>query len=160
MNLVHTWYVRGLVALLIVGHALSFLFATSLTLAYRSNYSGLTEWLGTFTPGGDYRRLIPLMNVTPWWLHTLWVAASVLFLVAAWLVLRNRRAALPVFAAALILGTAGNVISQALPSYEEVFAFLGPGIMRDYVIAGAVSLLVAAVLWQTARPRIPAHVKS
>ena len=33
-------------------------------------------------PGDDYRRLIPLMEAVPAWLHALWVAAALCYLVA------------------------------------------------------------------------------
>ncbi len=120
MNVLHTWYVRGFLALLILSQALSMLFATVLTAAYRLQYVGVATFLGAFTPGDDYRRFIPLMDATPWWLHGLWVAASVLFFVSAWQLVQDRAAAFPLFAVAWILGTAGNLISGALPSYREV----------------------------------------
>ena len=80
--------------------ALSMLFATALTLAYRLHYVRGAAFLGTFTPGDDYRRFIPLMDATPWWIHTLWVTAAVLFVACAVQLLRKRRAAFLLFAAA------------------------------------------------------------
>lgn len=69
MNMIHMWYARGLLALLIVEQALSFLFVTALTLAYRLHYPEVAKSLGGFTPGDDYRRFVPLMDTTPWWLQ-------------------------------------------------------------------------------------------
>ena len=106
--LLRTWQARGLLSLLILTQALSFLFATALTAAYRLRSLRLAAFLGGFTPGDDYRRFIPLMEATPFWLHALWVAASVSFLVSAWLLLKNRPAAFSAFAAGWILGTAGK----------------------------------------------------
>jgi hypothetical protein len=150
MNLLHTWYARGFLALLILGQALNMLFATVLTRAYRLDYVGVATFLGGFTPGEDYRRFIPLMDATPWWLHGLWVAASVLFFFSAWQLIRDRSAAFPLFAAALILGTAGDLISRSLPAYRQAFSFSAPLFTRDYLIPAAtalVPLLVAAALW-------------
>ena len=154
MNVLHTWYVRGFLALLILSQALSMLFATVLTAAYRLQYVGVATFLGTFTPGDDYRRFIPLMDATPWWLHALWVAASVLFVASAGQLLRDRAAAFPLFAAAWILGEAGNLISRTLPFYREAFSFSEPLFTRDYlipVLTTTVPVLVAAALWAHGR---------
>ena len=150
MSLLNTWYARGLLALLIVGQAVSFLFATALTLSYRLNYLRGARSLGGFTPGDDYRRFIPLIEATPWWIHALWVAASLLFLVSAVQLLRNRSAAFLAFAAGWVLGTVGNLISQATPEYRHAFSFPTPMFTRDYLIPAAVALLpllIAAALW-------------
>ena len=154
MNLIGMWYVRAFLALLIAGEVLSMLFATVLTAAYRLRYLGVATFIGGFTPGDDYRRFIPLMNATPWWLHGLWVAAAVLFFASGWQLLRNSRAAFPLFAAAWILGTAGNLISQSLPAYREVFSFPAPLFTRDYLIPVTTTLLpvlIAAALWAHGR---------
>ncbi len=150
MKVIHTWYARLLLTLLIASQVLSMLFATVLTAAYRLHFLGVAAFLGGFTPGDDYRRFIPLMDATPWWIHGLWVAASVLFLVSAWQLLRNSRAAFPLFAAAWVLGAVGNLISQSMPIYREVFSFPAPMFTRDYLIPAATALvpvLIAAGLW-------------
>lgn len=154
MNVLQTWYARGLLTLLIVGQVLSMLFATVLTAAYRLHYLRVARFLGGVTPGDDYRRFIPLMNSTPWWIHGLWIAASVLLFASGWQLLRNRSAAFPVFAAAWVLGAAGNLISQSTPAYREVFSFPVPSFPRDYLIPAATALLpvlIAAALWAHGR---------
>lgn len=154
MDVMHTWYARGVLALLIVSQALSFLFATVLTAAYRLHYLRVATFLGGFAPGDDYRRFIPLMDATPWSVHGLWVSASLLFFVSAWQLLRNRPAAFPVFAAAWILGAAGNLMSRAIPAYREVFAFPEPLFTRDYLlpaVGALVPALIAAALWARSR---------
>lgn len=154
MNVIHTWYARGLLTLLIGTQVLSMLFATVLTAAYRLHYLGVAALLGGFTPGDDYHRFIPLMDATPWWIHGLWVAASVLFFVSAVQLLRNRRAAFPLFAAAWVLGAVGNLISQSMPAYREAFSFPAPLFTRDYLIPAVTALVpvfIAAALWAHAR---------
>jgi Na+/glutamate symporter len=102
------------------------------------------------TPGDDYRRFIPLIDATPWWLHALWMAASVLFVASAWQLLRDRDAAFPLFGMALTAGTIGNAIARALPAYREAFSFSSPLLMRDCVIPIAsvvVPLVVVSALW-------------
>ena len=153
MKVIHTWYARGFLTLLILGQVLSMLFATVMTTAYRLHYLGVAALLGGFTPGDDYRRFIPLMNATPWWIHGLWVAAAVLFFTSWWQLVRNRPA-FSLFAAAGVLGTAGNLISQSMPAYREAFSFPAPLLTRDYLIPIATALvpvLIAAALWAHGR---------
>lgn len=154
MNAIDMWYARAFLALLIGGEVLNMLFATVLSAAYRFHYLGVAGFLGGFTPGDDYRRFIPLMNATPWWMHGLWVAAGVLFFVAAVQLLRNRRSAFPLFAAAWVLGAVGNLISQSMPVYKEVFSFSAPLFKRDYLIPAATALVpvfIAIALWAHGR---------
>lgn len=152
--LLGTWYVRVLLAALILTQVASFLFATALTVAYRGHHLGMAAFLGGFTPGDDYRRFAPLMEQPSWELHALWVAASLLFLAAAVGMLRRRVAAFPLFAAAWALGTLGNLIAESSPVYRQVFSFPQPAPMRDYVIPAASALLpmaIAVALWVHAR---------
>ena len=154
MNLLHTWYVRGFLTLLILGEVLNMLFATVLTAAYRLHYVRVATFLGAFTPGDDYRRFIPLMDATSWWLDGLWVAAAVLFFASGWQLLRNSRAAFLLFAAAWVLGTVGNLIAQSSPAYRVAFSFPEPLFTRDYLIPAATALvpvLIAAALWAHGR---------
>lgn len=159
MNVLHTWYARGLLALLIATQVLSMLFATVLTLAFRLHHLGVAAFLGGLTPGDDYRRFIPLMDATPWWNHGLWVAASGLFFASAWQLLRDRPSAFPFFGAAWILGAAGNMISGVTPEYREVFSYPEPLFTRDYLVpavAALVPVFIAAALWAHGRCSLPA----
>ena len=153
LDVMHTWYVRGLLTLLIVVEVVHMLFAPVLYTAYCLQYLRVAEFLGGFTPGDDYRRFIPLMNAAPW-LNWLWVAAGLLFLLSAWQFLRNSQAAFPLFAAAWVLGTAGDLLVQSLPAYREAFSFPEPLFTRDYLIPAAAALapvLIAAALWAHGR---------
>ena len=153
-TVLNTWYARVFLTLLLLGEALNMLFAPVLTAAYHLHYLRVAAFLGGFTPGDDYRRLIPLMNAAPW-MHGFWVAASVLFLASAWQVVRKNRSALPLFAAAWMLGATGDFIAQAMPAYREAFSFPTPMFTRDYLIPTATALaplFIAAALW--ARDRI------
>ncbi len=154
MNVVQTSFARGLLALLIAGQVLSMLFATVLTAVYRLQALRVAAFLGGFTPGDDYRRFIPLMDATPWWIHALWVGASVLFFASGWQLLRKRQVAFPLFAAAWFLGAVGNAISQSMPAYREAFSFPAPLFARDYLIPAVTALvpaLIAAALWAHGR---------
>lgn len=154
VNLIQTRGVRLLLALLILGQAAGLLFATALTIAYRLHYLGVARSLGAFTPGDDYRRFIPLMDATPWWLHGLLIAGSMLYLLAGRELLRNRRTAFLLFAAAWIAGAAGELIRHAMPEYRAAFSFPTPRFKRDILIPttqALVPVLVAAVLWARRR---------
>ena len=145
---------RAILVPAIVCEALSMLFATALTIAHRIHDLNVAAFLGAFTPGDDYRRFIPLMDATPWWIHALWVAAAVLLLACAVKFIRKRRAAFPLFAVAWILGTAGNLISQSIPAYRAAFSFPAPVFLRDYFIPAVTALvpvLIALALWAHSR---------
>lgn len=154
MDVLQTVWARGFLMLLICGKVLDMLFATVLTSAYRLHKLGVAAFLGGFTPGDDYRRFIPLMETVPWWIHGMWVGASMLFAASGWQLFRKRRAAFPLFAAGWVLGGAGNWISQSLPASREVFSFPAPLFTRDYLIPAVTTLLpmlIAAALWAHGR---------
>ncbi len=154
MSIMNSGWVRAILVPAIVCEALSMLFATALTVAYRIHDPGSAAFLGAFTPGDDYRRFIPLMDATPWWIHALWVTAAVLFAACAVQLLRKRRAAFLLFAAAWVLGAAGNLISQSMPAYRRAFSFPSPLFLRDYFIPAVTALvpvLIALALWAHSR---------
>jgi hypothetical protein len=154
MDAFRTWRARAILAIPIFWLVISFLFATALALAVRLGSPGAAEFLGGFTPGHDYRRFIPLIEATPWWIHGLWVSASMLFFASAWELLRNRAAAFGLFSAAWIVGTTGNLISQSMPAHRAVFSFPTPSFARDFLlpaVAVIVPALIAAALWAHAR---------
>jgi hypothetical protein len=51
-------------------------------LSYKFGALGLTQFLGLRTEGDDYRRFIPLMNVTPAWEPVVSLLASAFYLAA------------------------------------------------------------------------------
>ncbi len=150
MDLIHAPGVRWLLAVVVGLQAVPLLFATVLTVAWRFGFSGVAGLLGGFTPGDDYRRLIPLMSATPWWLHLLWVTGACLCVVAGWKLLRRSRAAFPIFATAWILASVANLVGRAMPEYREAFSFSTPLFTRDYLIPAMqalVPVLLAVALW-------------
>jgi hypothetical protein len=73
---VDTPALRMLASALLAFKAFDAIFATALTLTYRSGAVHLLEPLGRLTAGGDYTRLIPLIEAVPDWLHALTVLAG------------------------------------------------------------------------------------
>ncbi|MCA1828462.1 MAG: hypothetical protein ABR567_10135 [Myxococcales bacterium] len=153
-TLLHTPTARGLLAVAVLTQVLAFLFATALTLAVRLEHLRIAAFLGKFTPGDDYRRFIPLIDATPWWIHVLWITASALFLACAIALLLDRRAAFAAFAAAWPLGAIGNWISESTPVYRQTFSFPAPSFARDVAIPAAAAIvpaMIAVALWIHAR---------
>lgn len=143
------WF-RIALGVVILGRAVDLLFATLLTLAYRAHWLGLARFLGAFTPGGDYRRLVPLLDSTPWYVHALWLGGAMLSLVAAGQLLRNRATAFLTFAAGCALGAAGEIIGQRLPEFRAVFASTPQQVFRDNLASTvriAALVLVGVALW-------------
>lgn len=157
MNLFHTRAARLVLVLPVIFLSVQEFFAPVLTLAYRLHDTGAAKMMGGFTPGGDYRRFIPVMDATPLALQVLWAAAGVLFLVSAWLLLRNNRATFQFFLCALALSLIGSLFAHTLPAYREAFSFSPPNFRRDVLMPAAqmvLPFLVAAVLWRMTR-RVP-----
>src|SRR4030065_1800530 len=100
MNTLSSLFVRLVLVALIGFKALDGCFATILTFTYRAGLLGAAERIGQLTPGDDYRRVIPLMEAVPLWLHGLMIFAGFLYLVGIVLLLwRRRRAHIPVLSA-------------------------------------------------------------
>jgi len=103
---------RYLLGALIGAYALFSLFPIATDAAFK---------LGMFdNPTGEVARMIPLWQATAWWHLALWLVVVALFLVAAWRLLRGRRATAP-YAAAFILDMALWATMKTLPAYGQVF---------------------------------------
>ncbi len=148
MKVIDSWPVRWLLVAVIGCNALDTLFAPILAVAWRSHHLGVAAFLGGFTPGDDYRRFIPLMDALPGWVIALQCIAGALFLVSAWKVLRDRRAAFAPFAAALILAVVTWCFQKRIPVYDTLFS--ARHLQGDYVIFGILTLL-GVVLWHVSR---------
>src|SRR5258708_37469607 len=79
------------------------LFAPMMVVSYRLGDIGVTGTLGGLTPGDDYRRFIPLMDTANELPLSLWSVSGILFIAAAWQLVRTRRAAFGLFALAYVL---------------------------------------------------------
>jgi hypothetical protein len=133
------------------------LLPAALTIAYRSERLGLAQWLAGFTPGDDYRRFIPLMDVIPTWMHVLaGVAGSLYLLAIGMLLFRNVRAYVPVliaFAIEVIAHFLGKPIIEA----SGVVVHPNESILVSVVFPFVLPLLLAGVLWWAARPAPRPH---
>lgn len=147
LKLLNSIWARSALVLLLGFKVFDDVFATLLTLAYRSRAAGAAELLGSQTPGDDYLRLVPLMNAVPAWLHGLWVLAAGLYVAAiASIVLRKGQAYLFVivaFATEMLAQTLGRPILAA----SGVVVNPNPSILASVVIPIVLPLGLALALW-------------
>jgi len=139
--------------------ALDDFFATAITVAYKMNAIGIAERLGRATPGDDYRRLIPLMDAVPWWLHGLWVVAGVLYLVAIVRLLGRASLAHVIVLAALSCEIAASQLGRPIVEATGIVVNPNPSIFATVVLPMILPLLVAAALWAN-RPAAPSLTQS
>ena len=149
-SMLQTWYVRLGVAGLIALLACREFFAPLLIFAYRMHYLGLAHFLGLRTAGDDYRRLIPVMDATPYWLPVLWVAAGLLFLIALWRMLCRSEGSALLFFLAFGLDLVGAVMAKSIEASTGVV--VTPNILVR--AAGEVLMLSTGfLLWRMTRRR-------
>ena len=120
-------------------------FATALTLAWRTDALGLATRLGQATAGEDFRRLIPLMQATPWFIHAQWVAAAVLYACAIAATTFNTRRASLLVAAGVALDAVAEVMSRPIVAATGVEVTPGRSPI-GHALPFAISLVVAFAL--------------
>jgi hypothetical protein len=153
---------RSVLALMIGFEAFQALFAPMMVFSYRLGDIGVTRTLGGLTPGDDYRRFIPLMDTANELPLSLWSVSGILFIAAAWQLVRTRWAAFGLFALAYVLSLIGSGVGTLIPDYSDAsrraFTFAQPNFRRDVLIPVASALLtivVGTVLWWSSSPRVP-----
>ena len=143
---------RALVFLLVAYGAFSSLFDAALGLSYRLHFPRIAEFFGSFTPGDDYRRFIPVFDAIPSWALGLSLVAGLLYLASVWPLLRARRELFPIFATAVAVDLIHYAVLRSIPAYAEL---MGPGhIHMEYVLYGFL-LVGGGIAWWVARP--PQH---
>jgi hypothetical protein len=158
MSTLSSLFVRLVLAALIAFKALDACFATILTFTYRAGLLGAAEQIGQLTAGDDYRRLIPLMEAVPLWVHGLMVLAGILYLTAGVSELFvARRAYLPMLAGFVIEVTAAFV-SRPIIQATGVVVNPNPSILITLCIPYLLPLFLVLVLWLQA-PRAEAATK-
>jgi hypothetical protein len=150
--------VRVLLALPVLFAASQAIFAQCLTLAWRMRASAYTEAAGSLTPGDDYRRFIPLMQMAPDWYLVAGFVAGALIVIAAVQLIRKRPSAPWFFVAGMAVETLNEGAFHLLPGYREaaqqVWHFTNANPMRDVWIPLAGYLLpifLAVALWLAVR---------
>jgi hypothetical protein len=144
--------VRLMVALPLLFQALDDLLATLGTIAYRTGALELAERLGRFTPGDNYRRLIPLMEAVPAWLHGLWLLAGALYIIAIARFVRRRGAAHVLVLLALGAEILARAFGRPIIAATGVVANPNPSLIAT-ILPLAFPLVIAGLFWKASRCR-------
>src|SRR5437867_2590365 len=122
MDILNTRFARWTLTLSIAFQAVLSFFSLLLPLSYRLGLTGITSMLGQLTQGHDYRRFIPLMEAMPVGLLGLSALSCVLYLTAAWLLVRQRATSFLAFAAALAISLVRWSIVARIPADHQVLS--------------------------------------
>jgi hypothetical protein len=154
--------IRGLLMLPLLFEVMQALFAQTMTLAWRLRATPVLGVMGAQTPGGDYHRFIPLLQLVPDWYMAGGFLAGALVLASAVQLVRRRPSAVIFFIAGIAVGLAAEALVHTVPGYNDaarqVFHFKDARTMRDMVIPIATQLVpafIACSLWLATRGTRP-----
>ena len=122
-----------------------------MTAAYRLGALGFTDSLGRVTPGDDYRRLIPLMEAIPGWLHVMLAAAGTCYLVTAILLVARRRRAAWVLLAAVTIECSAGTLARPILASVGVTVTSNPSLVAAVLLPVVFPLVLAAAAWSGSR---------
>lgn len=142
--------VRLAMVLFLLLQALDDLFATALTIAYRTGAFNLAEGLGRSTPGDDYRRLIPLMEAAPAWLHGLWIFAGILYLAVTLQILLRKGAPHVLLFLAIGVEIAARGLGRPIIAATGIVVNQSPSLLV-LLLPFVLPLFIAGVLWRASR---------
>jgi hypothetical protein len=145
-------FVRLSMAFFLLFQALDDIFATTLTMAYRTGAFNLAEGLGRSAPGDDYRRLIPLMEAAPLWLHGLWALASILYLVAISQILFRKRSPHITLFLAIAVEVAARGLGRPIIEATGIVVNPNPSLFA-LLLPFVLPLLIGGLLWRAHRYR-------
>jgi hypothetical protein len=146
--------VQAIIVLIAACGAFSASFPTLLTIAYRLQALGAAEGLGGLTAGDDYRRLIPLMEAVPAWLHVMMVAAGACYLAAMACVVRRRRAAAFLLVLAVGIERTADLLGRPIAEAVGVVAVPNPSVLAAVILPVVLPLLTALAAWSGSASRI------
>jgi hypothetical protein len=150
LHLLDNTPIRAAGVLLALFSAFGAMFPSIITLAYRMR-SGMLEGLGRMTPGDDYRRLVPLMNAIPDWLHVLTLAAGACYVVAALCLLRRRRSAYVALLLAVALELSAERLTRPIAASVNVVVVADPSLLSAVLLPVVLPLLLAFASWSGTR---------
>jgi len=143
--------VRAVGAFMATFRAFGAVFPTLLTIAYYRGAVGMTESLGSMTAGDDYRRLVPLMEAIPSWVHALATAEGACYLVGAVCLLVRRRAAYIALLFGVSLELVLTLFGRSLQAEVGVAAVPNPSFLAAVILPFALPLLLAFAAWSGSR---------
>jgi hypothetical protein len=137
-------------------------FAQTMTLAWRLGATGVLGVMGAQTPGDDYHRFIPLLQLVPDWYVAAGFVAGALVLASAVQLVRRRPSAVILFVAGIVVGIVAETLVHTVPGYNDaarqVFQFKDVNTVRDMVIPIAtqsIPVFIAVSLWLATRGTRP-----
>ena len=125
--------------------AVQSLFNGSFVLAYKLRLLGITQFLGLRTEGDDYRRFVPILDLTPAWEGALELALCAVYFTVCVQVLRRQRIAFGALATAVLLATGLWAYNESSPVFVQDFSSAAR--LRDLLMI-AVTALLALLLWR------------
>lgn len=150
--------VRGLLLVPLLFEVVQEVFAQTMTLAWRLDAKGVLRMLGAQTPGDDYHRFIPLLQLVPDWYIVTGFLAGTLVLASAVQLVRRRPSAVMLFVAGIVVGIVAEALVHRIQPFnhaaQQVFHFREVRTMRDILIPIATQmmpLLIACSLWLATR---------
>lgn len=117
---------------------------TALTLAYTTRES-LASALGQLTPGDDYRRLVPLIEALPMWLHAMLAAAALCYALAGVSTLRRRSTAAGLWLLGVVLEQGASFAARPVLAQVGIVVVPHPSIAAALVLPVIMPLLFATV---------------
>jgi hypothetical protein len=157
---------RGLLILPLLFEVMQAVFAQTMSLAWRLGATGVLGVMGAQTPGDDYHRFIPLLQLVPDWYIVSGFLAGALVLASAVQLVRRRSSAVMLFVAGIVVGIVAEALVHMNPPFnhaaQQVFQFKEVNTMRDLVIPIATQMIpvcIAISLWlatRGTRPRVGA----
>ncbi len=142
------WAIAGWLAL----RAAESLFNAAFVLSYKLRWLGLTEFLGLRTEGDDYRRFVPILDLTPAWEGVLELGLCAVYVTVCVQVLRRQRVAVGALAAAVLLAAGLWAYNESSPVFVQGFSSAAR--LRDLLLV-AVTALLALLLWRRREWRPP-----
>jgi hypothetical protein len=148
--------IRVVAALLASFRAFDAGMPTLLTLAYRARAAAASS-LGRFTPGDDYRRLVPLMESIPMWLHTIVVVAVALYALAAVATLRRRPIAAGFWCLAVAVEQMASFAARPILADVGIVVVQHPSVAAAVLLPIVMPLLIAMAAWSGSRAALVRH---
>jgi hypothetical protein len=150
--------VRWLLLLPLLFEVMQAVFAQTMALAWRMGATGVLGVMGEQTPGDDYHRFVPLLQLVPDWYVASGFLAGALVLASGVQLMRRRPSAVILFVAGIVVGLVAETLVHRVPGYSDaarqVFQFKEMRTMRDLVIpitAQLIPVCMAVSLWLATR---------
>jgi hypothetical protein len=124
---------------------------TLLTMLYRAQSASIAD-VARLTPGDDYRRLVPLMEAIPFWLHAIIVLAVVLYVAAGVATWRRRSMAAVFWCMAIAAEQWASFAARPILADVGVVVVQQPSVLAAVLLPVVMPLLSAAAAWSGARP--------